>query len=248
MTELSPKQAELCHQDRWDFSDLRALFINCTLKRSPERSHTQGLADISMEIMRRQGVTVEAIRAIDHDIATGVWPDMTEHGWERDEWPALFERVQAAHILVLSTPIWLGEKSSVCTKVIERLYGNSSLLNDAGQYAYYGKVAGCLVTGNEDGIKHCSMSILYALQHLGYLIPPQADAGWIGEAGPGPSYGDDGIGLDNDFTNRNTTFLTLNPLHSARLLKDSGGFPAHGNQRSEWDAGCRSDNANPEHR
>ena len=94
----------------------------------------------------------------------------------------------AADILVLFTPIWLGEKSSVCTQVIERLYGNSHLLNDAGQYAYYGRVGGCLVTGNEDGIKHCAMNILYSLQHLGYTIPPQADAGWIGEAGPGPSY------------------------------------------------------------
>ena len=70
--------------------------------------------------------------------------------------------------------------------MIERLYGNSSQLNEAGQYAYYGRVGGCLVTGNEDGIKHCAMNILYSLQHLGYVIPPQADAGWIGEAGPGP--------------------------------------------------------------
>ena len=96
MVELTPKQEELCSQTSWDFSDLRALFINCTLKRSPEQSHTQGLADISIEIMRRQGVTVDVVRAIDHDIATGVWPDMTEHGWERDEWPAIFEQVEAA--------------------------------------------------------------------------------------------------------------------------------------------------------
>src|SRR5207244_309161 len=162
-----------------------AAFINCTLKRAPNHSHTQGLADISIEIMRRQGVTVDAIRAVDHDIATGVWPDMTEHGWERDEWPELYERVEAAHILVLCTPIWLGEKSSICTQVIERLYGNSHLLNDRGQYAYYGRIGGCLVTGNEDGVKHCSMNILYSLQHLGYVIPPQADAGWIGEARTG---------------------------------------------------------------
>ena len=73
--------------DEWDFSDLRALFFNCTLKRSPEVSHTQGLADLSISIMEGHGVTVETIRAIDHDIATGVWPDMTEHGWERDECP-----------------------------------------------------------------------------------------------------------------------------------------------------------------
>ena len=249
MTTLSPKQVELCAQSQWDFSDLRAMFINCTLKRSPERSHTQGLADVSIEIMGRQGVTVEAVRPVDHDIATGVWPDMTEHGWEHDDWPAIFERVMACDILVLCTPIWLGEKSSVCTQVIERLYGDSHLLNEQGQYAYYGRVGGCLVTGNEDGVKHCAMNVLYSLQHLGYVIPPQADAGWIGEAGPGPSYLDPGSGgPENDFTNRNTTFMTWNLLHLARIMKDAGGVPAHGNQRSEWDAGCRFDFSNPEHR
>jgi multimeric flavodoxin WrbA len=134
MTALTPKQEELCATSCWDFSDLRAIYINCTLKRSPETSHTQGLADRSITIMERNGVTVEQVR-VDEDIATGVWPDMTEHGWQRDGWPAIFERVLAADILVLLTPIWLGEKSSVCTQVIERLYGNSHLLNDAGQYA-----------------------------------------------------------------------------------------------------------------
>jgi len=247
--ELTPKQEELCRQTTWDFSDLRALFINCTLKPSPQLSHTQGLVDISMEIMRRQGVTVELVRAVDHEIPVGVYPDMTEHGFDADEWPAIFEQVKAANILVLCSSIWLGEKTSVCTKVVERLYGNSGQLNDAGQYAYYGRVGGCLITGNEDGVKHCAMNILYSLQHLGYVIPPQADAGWIGEAGPGPSYLDPGSGgPENDFTNRNTTFMTWNLLHVARMLKDSGGIPAHGNQRSEWDAGCRFDFPNPEHR
>src|SRR6266550_2369503 len=249
MTAFSAKQEELCHQTQWDFSELRALFINCTLKRSPDQSHTQGLANLSMEIMRRQGVTVDAIRAIDHDIATGVWPNMTEHGWDRDDWPAIFEQVMASDILVVCTPIWLGEKSSVCTQVIERLYGNSHLLNEHGQYAYYGRVGGCLVTGNEDGVKHCAMNTLYSLQHLGYVIPPQADSGWIGEAGPGPSYLDEGSGgTENDFTNRNTTFMTWNLMHIARMLKEAGGVPAHGNQRSEWDAGARFDFPNPEHR
>lgn len=246
---LTEKQEALCQQGEWDFSDMRALFISCTLKRSPERSHTEGLAATSIEIMRKNGVTVDSIRAVDREIPVGVYSDMTEHGEATDDWPEIFEQVQAADILVLCTPIWLGEKSSVCTKVIERLYGNSHLLNDAGQYAYYGRVGGCLVTGNEDGVKHCAMNVLYSLQHLGFVIPPQADAGWIGEAGPGPSYLDPGSGgPENDFTNRNTTFMTWNLLHLARMLKDAGGIPAHGNQRSEWDAGCRSDFPNPDYR
>lgn len=232
-----------------DFSDLSAVFINATLKRSPEVSNTEGLIDISRSIMESNGVSTEVIRAADHQIAWGVYPDMTEHGAATDEWPAIFDKVMAADILVIGTPIWLGEKSSICTLVIERLYGNSGNLNDVGQYAYYGRVGGCLVTGNEDGVKHCSMSVLYGLQHLGYVIPPQADAGWIGEAGPGPSYLDaDGGGLDNDFTNRNTTFMTWNLMHMAKMIQGAGGIPAHGNQRSEWDAGCRFDFPNPEYR
>ncbi|MFF0282179.1 flavodoxin family protein [Rhodococcus aetherivorans] len=231
------------------FEGLRAMFVNCTLKRSPETSNTQGLIDRSVALMEREGVTVDQIRAVDHGIATGVYPDMTEHGWPSDEWPQLFDRILAAHILVIAGPIWLGDNSSVTKKVVERLYGCSSLLNEHGQYAYYGRAGGCLITGNEDGVKHCAMNILYSLQHLGYVIPPQADAGWIGEAGPGPSYLDPGSGgPENDFTNRNTTFMTYNLMHTAALLVRAGGFPVGGNQRSLWDAGCHPSFENPEHR
>ncbi|MEJ8566774.1 flavodoxin family protein [Elongatibacter sediminis] len=235
------------------YDDLRALFINCTLKRSPRDSHTDILLEVVRHIYREHGVACESVRLVDEEVAEGVYPDMTEHGVERDAWPTLYEKVKAADILVVGTPIWLGEKSSVCQKLIERLYGMSGELNDAGQYAFYGKVAGCIITGNEDGIKHVAMGLLYSLQHIGYTIPPQADAGWIGEAGPGPSYGDesdagDRIGFDNEFTQRNTTFAAWNLLHFARMLKDAGGIPAHGNQRSEWEAGCRFDYENPDYR
>ena len=191
---LTEKQEELCRDSKWDFSDIKALFINCTLKKSPQVSHTRGLIDVSKTIMDRNKVNTEVIRSTDYEIAPGVYPDMTEHGWDKDDWPEIYEKVKESDILVLCSPIWLGEKSSVCQRVIERLYGQSGQLNENGQYSYYGKVAGCLITGNEDGVKHCAMGILYALQHLGYTIPPQADAGWIGEAGPGPSYLDPGSG------------------------------------------------------
>jgi multimeric flavodoxin WrbA len=232
-----------------DFSDLRACYINCTLKRSPELSHTEGLVDASAAIMMKHGVTVEVVRAVDLDIATGVYVDMTEHGWASDAWPGIYEQVLASDILVLAGPIWLGDNSSQMKKIIERLYAGSGELNDAGQYRYYGRVAGCLITGNEDGIKHCAQNVLYSLQHIGYTIPPQADAGWIGEAGPGPSYLDPGSGgLENEFTKRNTTFMTWNLMHLARLLKQAGGIPAYGNQRNAWDAGSRFDYENPEYR
>jgi multimeric flavodoxin WrbA len=240
-------------KNNYDYSSLSAIFFNCTLKKSPQKSHTDLLIDISNQIMQKQGVKTEIIRPIDHSIATGVYPDMTEHGWDKDDWPRLYEKIQKADIVVLAGPIWLGDNSSVMKQVIERLYANSGKLNKQGQYADYGKVGGCLITGNEDGVKHCAMNVLYSLGHIGYTIPPQADAGWIGEAGPGPSYGDkldDGTmaGLSNDFTNRNTTFMTWNVMHMAYMLKQAGGIPAHGNQRSEWDAGSRFDFENPEYR
>ena len=238
-----------------DFTGLKALFFNGTLSKSPAKSHTDLLIQVCSSIMEKQGVHTETMRVMDHDIATGVYTDMREHGWKTDEWPEIYKKVMKADILVIAGPIWLGDNSSATKRVIERLYANSSILNDQGQYSFYGKVGGCLITGNEDGVKHCAMNILYSLQHLGYTIPPQADAGWIGEAGPGPSYGDnDGkggkVGLDNDFTNRNATFMTWNLMHAAKMLKDAGGIPAYGNQRTKWDKGERFDfeSPNPEYR
>ncbi|WP_405515233.1 flavodoxin family protein [Streptomyces canus] len=226
-------------EDGYRFDDLRALFINCTLKPSPQLSHTQGLIDKSRAIMNARGVTTDEIRAVDHDIAPGVYPDMTEHGFTTDAWPALYEKVMAADILVLAGPIWLGDNSSVTKQAIERLYSCSSLLNSQGQYAYYGRVGGCLITGNEDGVKHCAMNVLYSLQHLGYTIPPQADAGWIGAAGPGPSYLDPGSGgPENDFTNRNTSFMKRacsdRPCPVRRLLRRPAVVGLRGRWFWEW--------------
>jgi multimeric flavodoxin WrbA len=246
---LTAQQKSLCENHDYDFSGISALLLNCTLKPSGSLSHTEALLGVTRAIMQANGISVELLRPVDYDLPPGVYPDMREHGFSADDWPALCSKVLAADILIIGTPIWLGEESSVCRRVIERLYGESGKLNDKGQYLYYGRVGGCIVTGNEDGVKHCAMSVLYALQHLGYTIPPQADAGWIGEAGPGPSYADEGSGgPQNDFTQRNTTFTTWNLMHMARLLCAAGGIPAHGNQRSEWDAGCRFDHPNPDYR
>ena len=225
------------------------MFVNCTLKRSPEVSNTEGLASISMEIMRRQGVAVDAIRAIDHDIATGVWPDMTEHGWDRDEWPAIAEQVMAADILVLCTPIWLGEKSSVCTE------DHRASLRKLPPPQREGAVRLLRTSGRMSRDRQRGRG--EALRNERPVLPPaprlcDPAAGRCGvdrRSGPGPSYLDPGSGgPENDFTNRNTTFMTWNLLHLARMLKDAGGIPVHGNQRSQWDAGCRFDFPNPEYR
>lgn len=240
-----------------DFNHLSVVYVNCTLKKSPENSHTASLMEVSKAIMIKEKVRIDEIRFIDHQVASGVYPDMTEYGWEIDEWPSLFKRIIEADILIMGTPIWLGEKSSVAQKLIERLYAMSGKTNDKGQYIFYGKVGGCIITGNEDGVKHCAMGILYSLQHIGYSVPPQADCGWIGEVGPGPSYGDKEwkgeklntpIGFESDFTNRNTTFMTYNLLHLASMLKANNGYPNYGNSRKEWDDGERWEFENPEYR
>lgn len=137
--------------------------------------------------MERNGVEVEVIRTVDRRIAPGVYPDMTEHGWEIDEWPGIFDRVKAANILILAGPIWLGDNSSETKKIVERLYSNSADVNDAGQYVYYGKVGGALITGNEDGVKHCTMNLLYSLQHIGCVIPLRLMRDGSGKWGPGPA-------------------------------------------------------------
>jgi multimeric flavodoxin WrbA len=238
------------------FDDLSALFINCSIKKDKSGSHTQRLIDRAAGIMTKEGVTVEHIYMLDHTVAFGMIKDGKAEGLA-DEWPAIQARIMAADILVIGTPIWLGVKSSVATLVIERMYAYSGDRNDRDQYLYYGKTGGCVVTGNEDGIKHCAMDVLYALQHIGYMIPPQADCGWIGEAGPGPSYGDrdyEGkkydppVGYSNDFTNRNATFMAWNLMHTARMLKDNGGIPAKGNTTENWDHVTNARDQNPEYR
>ena len=232
-----------------DFSSLRAVLLNCTLKRTGTLSHTEGLLAVCVGILTANDVRVDVVRPVDLEVAPGVQPDMTKSGLDRDDWPELSEMICDANILILATPIWLGEESSVCRRVIERLYSESGKLNDKGQSIFYGRAGGAIVTGNEDGIKHCAMSLLYAMQHVGYAIPPQADAGWVGGAGPGASYCDDNSGgPGNDFTQRNTTFMTWNLMHLAKMLQDAAGIPAHGNVRPTWDEGCRFDHPNPEYR
>jgi len=231
-----------------DYSDLRTVFINGTLKKSPEPSNTDGLISVSASLMQQLGVTVDVIRMVDHTIPPGVQPDMREHGWAVDDFPDLYcTFIEPADILVLASPIWLGDQSSQTRLAIERLYGWSGDLNAAGQWSYYNKVGGVIITGNEDGGKHCAAQMLYALQHIGMVIPPQSDAYWDGEAGPGPSYLDDEGGSTNAWTTRNTVFMTWNMLHMARSLKDSGGIPAYGNIASEWDL-TQPDHPNPEYR
>lgn len=232
------------------YDDLRAVIFNGTLKRSPEESQTDGLVAIPRGIFERVGVRVDEVRTVDHVIPPGVWPDMREHGYEQDDFPAIYrDLVEPADIILLTGPIWLGDQSSMTRLIVERLYAYSGELNEKGQWSYYGKVGAAVTTGNEDGGKHVSAQLLYAMQHIGLTIPPQSDAYWVGEAGPGPSYLDPEAGGErNAWTTRNSVFLAWNVLHQARALKDAGGIPGYGNNaRDDWDL-SQPDHPNPEYR
>ncbi|WP_169834568.1 flavodoxin family protein [Paenisporosarcina indica] len=201
---------------------LKAVFLNTSLKSSNERSNTEALMQEVQSIYQEKGVESEILKLADYNIALGVEEDMGNG----DEWPRIFEKVMASDIVIIGTPLWLGEKSSLATQAIERLYGSSSKTNDKGQAVFYNKVGGVVVTGNEDGAKHASASILYSLSHIGFVIPPNVDAYWVGEAGPGPSYIE--AGKDNDFTKSHVRMLANNTIHLARMLKNTP-IPSEGN-------------------
>ncbi|MFD1864632.1 flavodoxin family protein [Planococcus chinensis] len=201
---------------------LKAVFLNSSLKSSEEVSNTEGFINDVQVHFNQLGVASEIVRLADYKIALGIAGDMGDG----DQWPEILEKVLAADIVILGTPLWLGEKSSLATLAIERLYGSSSETNDKGQSVFYNKVGGAIVTGNEDGAKHAAASIIYGLSHIGFLIPPNVDAYWVGEAGPGESYNQ--AGRDNEFTKSAIERLAYNTYHLAGMLKNNP-IPAEGN-------------------
>jgi multimeric flavodoxin WrbA len=206
---------------------IAALGLNCTLKKSPERSHTEALMQRVLGLLQDHGVETELIRPVDYAIKFGV----TSDEGEGDEWPQVLEKVKAADILLVGTSIWFGHRNSVAQMVIERLDGTYEERNEQGQYPLYNKVAGVVVTGNEDGAHSCAESLLFNLTHLGCTVPPNADTYWVGTAGPGPSYLDAG-GEDHPYTLRTSLWCAHNLLHMARILRESP-IPPIGNTLDE---------------
>lgn len=196
---------------------LKAVFLNCTLKPSSDVSNTGHLIQKTVDLFSQVGVISKTIRVVDYKVAFGNSSD--EGGG--DDWPILLEEIKAADILILATPIWLGDKSAVCKMVIERLDGSTSEENpNNGQPPLYNKVGGVLITGNEDGAKKVGADVLFSLVHSGCSLPPNPMAYWVGPAGPGPSYIEAG-GDKHFFTNKNIRSLVDNVFYLAQLLKDN---------------------------
>ncbi|ARI78467.1 flavodoxin family protein [Halobacillus mangrovi] len=204
-------------------SQVKALFLNASLKNSEEQSNTEALWREVEKIYDQEEIVHESVRLADYYIPYGIDKDLGDG----DEWPHIFEKIKDADIVVLGTPLWLGEKSSIATKALERMYGSSSETNEKGQAVFYNKVAGVVITGNEDGAKNAAESILYRMSHIGFVIPPNVDAYWVGEAGPGPSY-IEANGIQNDFTKTHIEMLAYNTMHLAKIFKEQP-IPAVGN-------------------
>ncbi len=204
---------------------LTALFVNCTLKKSPEVSNTEALARKVIEWFDQMNVESEIVRVVDYHVPFGV----SSFEGEGDEWPLILEKIKAADILVMCTPIWFGVRSSVAQLVVERLDGTYAEANDVGQYPLYNKVAGVVVTGNEDGAHAAAETTLFNMTHLGCTVPPNADTYWVGDAGPGPSYLDAG-GEEHEYTQRTTRWMAHNLVHLARILH-ANPIPAEGNTK-----------------
>ena len=195
---------------------LKAVILNCTLKKSPEVSNTRALIDKVVGLMNPLGVESEVVRVVDHHVPFGV----SSGEGEGDDWPKILAKLKGADIIIIGTPLWFGVRSSVAQMVIERLDGTYEEADpETGQFPLYGKVAGVIVTGNEDGAHHAAATTLFNLTHLGCVVPPNADCYWTGEAGPGPSYIEAG-GDRHLYTNKTARFLAHNMVFLARLLKE----------------------------
>jgi multimeric flavodoxin WrbA len=191
---------------------MRALIINCTLKPSPQPSNTEALARVVAEAMESDGVTVEWVRAVDHDIKPGVENDMGPG----DAWPAIREKVLNSEILVIATPTWVGKPSSVAQRVIERVDALISETDDDGRPVAYNRVAGVVNTGNEDGAHHVIAEVTSALADIGYTIPGQAWTYWHLGPGAGPDYLDDQKG--HDWSAKTGRAMARNLVTVARAL------------------------------
>jgi len=199
---------------------LYALFLNCTLKKSPETSNTEALCNLLIERLKAHepDIETEIVRVVDYDVKPGVSNDEGEG----DEWPNILEKIKRCNIIVPAMPIWMGVRSSIAQRVIERLDGTTKTVmsEKTGQFPLYGSVCGCVVTGNEDGSHDCVANTFANLLHFGVTVPPNTDLYWVGDAGPGASFIEAGGEL-SPYVRRNAELTAQNLLFAAKLLREN---------------------------
>lgn len=194
---------------------LKVLAFNCSLKSASgkEKSSTEALLQQLMKELEKHDAKGAIVRAVDHNIKPGVSSDEGEG----DDWPALRQRVLNADILIMATPIWLGQPSSVAKRVMERMDAFLGETDDNGRMPSYGKVAVVVVVGNEDGAHHCAAELIQALTEVGFTCPPGSVTYWVGEAQGDKVYKD--LKRTPKAVAETTAMLASNAAHLARLLK-----------------------------
>jgi multimeric flavodoxin WrbA len=199
---------------------MKALIINCTLKSSPSISNTQALIDKGVKILQSENVDTEVVKLVDYNIKPGT---STNEG-EGDEWPLILQKIKACNIFIIGSPVWVGRLASTAQRIIERMdaiFHEEGFTNEKnGQFFTYNKVAGCLITGNEDGAHSCVAHVLWAMQEFGFTIPPNVNSYWVNKAGPGKSYIEAG-GERHLYTNKTLYNTIYNLIYFARLLKQN---------------------------
>lgn len=192
---------------------MKALFLSCTLKASPAPSNTEALCQVLVRQFEQEGVTSEIVRLVDYDVKPGVKSDEGEG----DDWPFIREKILAADILVMATPTWLGQHSSVCQRALERMDAMLSETKDDGRPIAFDKVGGVVITGNEDGAHHIVACVSQPLIDIGFTIPPQSWTYWHLGPGPGPDYRDTDEG--HEWSDRTARNAARNLAAVARALK-----------------------------
>lgn len=202
---------------------LKALAFNGTLKSSDagEKSSTGKLLELISAALKKYGVETETIRLADHNIKPGV----TSDEGEGDAWPAIREKILKADILLMGTPIWLGQPSSICKRALERMDAFLEEMDDEGRMVSYGKVAAVAVVGNEDGAHHVSAELFQALNDVGFTVPASAVAYWVGEAMGSTNFVD--LKHTPEAVRTAIFMLARNTAHLAGLLKRSQ-YPGEG--------------------
>jgi multimeric flavodoxin WrbA len=198
---------------------LQVLIINCTLKPSPQTSNTEALTKCALLEFRREDAAVEIIRMVDYNVLPGT----SSYEGDADEWPTILEKIKWCDILIVASPVWVGHTASPAQRLIERMdafFYEDSLINPTnGQYLTYNKVAGVLVTGNEDGAHSVVAHLSWALSELGFTIPPNSNAYWVNKSGAGKSFIEAG-GDDDPYTNTLVLYTVHNLIFFANLLRE----------------------------
>jgi multimeric flavodoxin WrbA len=198
-------------------ANLKVVAFNCSLKSGSDKdsSSTEVLLGQLLDALEQHGASGAIIRAVDHNIKPGVGSDEGEG----DDWPALRQRVLNADIIVMATPIWLGQPSSVAKRVMERMDAFLGETDDKGRMPSYGKVGIVAVVGNEDGAHHCAAELIQAMTEVGFTCPAGGVTYWVGEAQGDKVYKD--LKKTPKVVADTTAMLASNAAHLARLLKGS---------------------------